>query len=390
MSSSLILGGGFGGLAAADELRKLLPRDHRIVVIDSSQDFSIGATNAWVMVGLKEPGQLIHSRAALRRRNVEFVHETIRSIDPASRSVTTSKGIHKGDNLVIALGADLNLAAVPGLQEAAQHFYTMTAAAELRAKLKAFQGGRILLLIPRTPFKCPAGPYEGALLLADHFKLHPRKVRTQVAVVTVEGAPMATGGPAIGEFIKKQLQEDGVEYHPGKKTLSVDPAARKVLFDGGDEMAYDLLIAVPPHEAPAVIRQSGLAGPNGWIPVDAKTCAVAGHAGVFAIGDVNAVPLPGRFKPGAPPLMMPKAGVVAEAQGRVVARNIAAALGHGSSAEFDGKGYCYIETGDMHAIKGEGSFFDLPNPSMRPLGPDMTQFEAKKTWVADTFRRLLG
>lgn len=388
MRTTLILGGGFGGLAVADELRRARSKDHRIVVVDQSADFYVGAAKPWVMLGQKQPRQLLHPRAALAKRGVEFVHAAIEAIDPAARSVRTSKGAFEGDDLVVALGANLNMGAVPGLADAAEHFYSIEGAAKLHERLKGFRGGEVVLLIPRTPYKCPAGPYEAALLLADYFERRGLP-GTRLTVVTVEGAPMATGGPEIGAFVRRQLAASGIPYLTQKKITGVDGAARTIAVERGEPIHYDLLIAVPPHEAPKVVRDAGLGGPSGWIPVDPKTCAVANRPGVYAVGDVTAVPLPGRFKPDVP-LMLPKAGVIAEGMGRAVARNILHQMGLGPAAEFDGVGFCYLETGDMHAMRGTGYFYEMPHPTMKPGVPDMAQYEQKKTWVADTVRRLLG
>ncbi|MFI5385911.1 MAG: NAD(P)/FAD-dependent oxidoreductase [Fimbriimonadales bacterium] len=386
MTTTLILGGGFGGLGTADELCNARLRDHRIIVIDQSPVFTIGATKAWVLMGEKEPSEVMHSRTKLRDRGVEFVQATIRSIDPATRSVDTDHGRFKGDDLVIALGADLRMAAIPGMAEVAHQFYSLEGATELCQALENFDSGRVVILIPRTPFKCPAGPYEAALLLSDHLR---GKNDTTLTLVTIEAAPMATGGAEAGGLLRAQLAESGIEYLTQRKTTSVDFRTKSVLFEDGDPVPFDLLIAVPPHEAPAVVRESGLSGPNGWIPVDPSTCAVADHPGIYAVGDVNVLPLPGRFKPDVP-LVMPKAGVVAEAQGRVVARNIIHRLGLGDPAEFDGRGSCYLEIGHDRTIFAEGAFFDLPHPSMRPRMANSAQLDEKKTWVAETLRRLLG
>jgi len=389
MARTLILGGGFGGLAVADELRKALPTGHEIILVDASPDFVVGATKTWVMLGHASEASVRHKRAAVEKRGVTFVQATIDSINASEKSIVTSKGTLSGDHMVIALGANLNMGAVPGLAEAASSFYTLEDAVRLKSTLAGFKGGRIVLLIPRAPFKCPAAPYECALMLADHFEDKKLSSPVSISVYTVEGAPMATGGPLVGGAVKELLAQAGIAYHPLHKATKADASAKTVSFEDGSSTTYDLLIAIPPHEAPTVVKTAGLLGQSGWIPVDPRTCAVANHPGVFAIGDVSGVPLPGRFKPDVP-LSMPKAGVVAEAQGRVVARNILNELGHGPKAEFDGRGYCFLETGDMHAMKGEGDFFAMPNPVMRPTIPDMAQFEGKKTWVAETIERLLG
>jgi sulfide:quinone oxidoreductase len=163
----------------------------------------------------------------------------------------------------------------------------------------------------------------------------------------------------------------------------VDGTARRVVFEDGSEARYDLLVAIPPHEAPKVVRDAQLTNASGWIPVDPQTLQVKTAAGeVYAVGDVTAVPLPGRYKPDVA-LSLPKAGVFAEAQGRVVAHQIAAKLlGAVPKETFDGAGYCYLETGGGRAVKADGSFFELPHPVMRKQPPDEAQFRDKLDWVA--------
>jgi sulfide:quinone oxidoreductase len=192
---------------------------------------------------------------------------------------------------------------------------------------------------------------------------------------------MATAGPEIGRTVVALLKDRGIEFHPRKRTVSVE--AGKVNFEDGSSTPFDLLVAVPPHEPPKCIKDSGLTGPSGWIHADPKTLKVAGFERVFAVGDVTTVPLPGRFAPDAP-LVMPKAGVMAETEAIVVADNIAAEVqGVAASAVFDGAGFCYIETGGGEAMRGNGEFFAAPNPTMTARPPDREQAEEKKRWVKD-------
>jgi sulfide:quinone oxidoreductase len=197
---------------------------------------------------------------------------------------------------------------------------------------------------------------------------------------------MATAGPEMGNHIKAELAERGIAFHPQKKVVRVDGAARRIAFEDGGEGSYDLLIAVPPHEAPKVVRDAGLVNPSGWIPVDPQTLEVkspgAAAGRMYAAGDVTVVPLPGRYKPDVP-LVLPKAGVFAQAHGEVIAHQIAAKLtGAAAGAAFDGIGYCYLETGGGRAVKADGSFFELPNPVMRRQPPDEAQLRDKLDWVA--------
>ena len=380
----LILGGGFGGLATANTLRRLLPADHAITVIDQYPRFHVGAGKPWVMLGERTSADISAERATLLEPGIELLQSEIQQMDLPGRSVTTAAGPRRWDFLVIALGSALRPDAVPGLA-AAHTFYTVEGAEKLRPVLAGFSQGEIVLLIPKTPYKCPAAPYEAALLLQDFFAGRGHAGSVRVSVYTVEGSPMATAGPEMGAFIRGELSAHGIGFFPQKSVARVDDHARRVEFSDGTTTGYDLLICVPPHEAPAVVRAAHLVGPSGWIPVDPLTMevkSVAADGRVFAIGDVTTVSLPGRFKPDMA-LVLPKAGTMAEAQGEVVAQRIAARLrGETPGATFDGKGFCYLETGGGNAVKGEGSFFALPHPVMSKEPPTPGQLAGKLAWVA--------
>jgi sulfide:quinone oxidoreductase len=383
----LILGGGFGGVAAANELRRSLPAEHEIVVIDREPTFHVGAGKTWIMLGERTVQSVSQRRAALLRDGIRLVEASVRAIDVSKRSVEIDGETLEADVLVIALGADVNLGAVPGLKEAAHTFYTVEGAERLKGEIDRFRGGDCVILIPRTPFKCPPAPYEAAMML--HHELDKRAVeKVRIAIYTVESAPMATAGPDMGDAIRGELESRGIEFHPQKKTQMVDATTRSVVFEDGSQASFTLLIAVPPHEAPKVVRDAGLVNEAGWIPVDPRTLewTGAGKGEIYAIGDVTAIPLPGRFKPEVP-LFLPKAGVLADAQGRVVARRIAARLtGKEPSDVFDGKGNCYLEVGGERALKAEGSFFEMPHPVMQKAAPDEAQFREKVNWVVHSLK----
>jgi sulfide:quinone oxidoreductase len=393
-TSTVILGGGFGGISAANTLRRLLPPEHAITVVDQSARFYVGAGKTWIMLGERTFEQISQARRLLLDRGIELAEAEVRGIDLVSRTVATSGGSLAWDHLVIALGADVNLGKVPGLAEAAQTFYTVAGAEKLRDALARFDGGDVVLLIPRAPFKCPPAPYEAAMLLHAAFESRGIRERVNLSIHTVEGAPMATAGPEMGQFIKEELARRGIGFHPQRMTTRVDGTARRVVFEDGNSVAYDLLIAIPPHEAPQVVRDAGLTNAAGWIAVDPQTLHVQMEAGggelregaVWAVGDVTTLPLPGRFKPEMA-LALPKAGVFAEAQGRVVAHQIAAkVLGGVSEVSFDGEGFCYLETGGGRAVKAEGAFFSLPHPVMAKRTPDEAQMQDKLGWVAEQLR----
>jgi sulfide:quinone oxidoreductase len=202
------------------------------------------------------------------------------------------------------------------------------------------------------------------MLIADFFRRRGGADKVTVHLYTPEPQPMPVAGPVLGGAVRQMLEQRGVDFHPSHKLTAVRGEARELLFEGTPPVGYDLLVAIPPHRAPALLRDVGLAGDTGWIPVDRRTLATA-HDRVFAIGDVTAVPIPGRWKPDVP-LMLPKAGVFAHAQGLVVAGRIAAAVnGSVSTPTFGGDGFCMLEAGSALAGVAFGDFFHQPSPDVR-------------------------
>jgi sulfide:quinone oxidoreductase len=285
-------------------------------------------------------------------------------------------------------------ATIPGLADAAHTFYTIDGAARLPTALDAVSGGTVAVVVSALPYKCPGAPHEAAMLIADFFRRRGRADKVNVHLYTPEPQPMPVAGPALGDAVRQMLQQRGVAFHPAHKLTEVRGDARELLFEGKAPVAYDLLVAIPPHRAPALVRDAGLAGETGWIPVDRQTLATARDR-VFAIGDVTTVPIPGRWKPDVP-LMLPKAGVFAHAQALVVAGRIAAAIGGATpTATFCGDGFCMLEAGDDLAGVAFGDFFHQPSPDVhvKSIGKawHLGKVLFEKWWLSPwgTRRRLL-
>ncbi len=362
--SIVVLGGGVGGQVVANELRRLLPKEHRVIVIEQHRQHAFAPSFLWVMTGDRRSEQVTRDLRELVRPGVEVIEANIRAIDLANRRVQLDRDAIAYDYLVVALGAELAPETIPGLADAAHTFYTLDGAARLQTALEAVAGGTVAIVVSALPYKCPGAPHEAAMLIADVFRRRGRADKVSVHLYTPEPQPMPVAGPALGDAVRQMLEQRGIAFHPSHKLTAVRGDARELLFEGKPPVAYDLLVAIPPHRAPALIREAGLAGEAGWIPVDRQTLATR-HDRVFAIGDVTTVPIPGRWKPDVP-LMLPKAGVFAHAQALVVAGRMAAAIrGAASTTTFCGDGFCMLEAGDDLAGVAFGDFFHEPSPDVQ-------------------------
>ncbi len=356
-STTLVLGGGIGGLTAASQLRRLAPADHRIVVIERSQSFAACMSKLWVMTGeRKDRGEGERELAKLDGLGIEVVQAEITAIDPAARIVQTTAGAFEGDYICIALGAERDAQAVPGFAEAALNLYEWDGAERIQHALEDFSGGRIAVLIARTPYSCPAAPYEAAFLIDALLRERDVRQQTELALYTPEDLPMLVAGEHVGAALIEMLEERDIELHWEQIAMKIDAAAKRILFELEDA-SFDLLVGVPPHTAPAVLREGNLVDASGWVPVDPQTLETR-YEGVFAVGDATAI----RLVNG---MFLPKAGVFADAQARVVAANIAAALsGKDGATAFSGRGECFIEVGDGLAARASGNFYGLPGPNV--------------------------
>ncbi|MEX1093860.1 MAG: FAD/NAD(P)-binding oxidoreductase [Acidimicrobiia bacterium] len=394
----VVLGGGVGGVVAATKLRKALPRPHRVVMVDRERRYLFAPSLLWLMTGGRTARQISRPLDRLGRKGIEVVCGDITRIDPETRRIELvecgtgdDRGLEQlggtrrdliADYLVISLGAEFAVEAIPGLAEAGHNFYTLAGAETLRDALARFDGGRIVVLTAAPAYKCPAAPYEAAMLIADHIRKKGLAEATQVDLYAAEPGPMGVAGPEVSAGVRAMVETKDVGYQPEHQIVEVDPERRQLTFANGTNVDFDLLAYVPPHRAPQVIRDAGLVDDSGWIPVDRDTLQTA-QPGVFAIGDVTGIPL----KMGKP---LPKAGVFAEREAKVVARNIARDItGRGEPAVFDGHGECFIETGSGRAGFGRGDFYAEPNPriDLHPVGRrwHLGKLIFEKSWLLRWF-----
>jgi sulfide:quinone oxidoreductase len=351
----LILGAGFAGLELAARLSESLSDEVRVTLIDQNDGFSFGFSKLDVMFGRKAAADIWLPYRDISQRGVEFRQESVTSIDPESGQVTTDGGSYEADLLAVALGADYDMAATPGLEERGFEYYSTAGAERLSGVLPGFDSGRVLIGILGHPFKCPPAPFEGALLLHD--QLTERGVREAVEIRVV--GPMAAPVPVTEEVSQRLLEalgERDIEYIPKQHVVAVEPEGSAQLASG-ESLPYDLFIGIPVHRVPEVVERSGLAV-DGWVPVEPANLRTR-FPGVYALGDVVA-------------LTMAKAGVFAEAAARVVADDIVAEVRGGEPpAPYEGAGNCYIEFGGGLVGKVEANFLGGPRPTAQLVGPSL-------------------
>ncbi|MGE0353434.1 MAG: NAD(P)/FAD-dependent oxidoreductase [Gemmatimonadales bacterium] len=353
----LVLGGGVGGVVAANRLRARLPRGDRILLIDREAHHLFQPSLLWLATGQRTAASIQRPLARLERRGIEVVHGAIEAIDATQRMVTVSGRNLTGDAIIVSLGAELAPEAIPGLAEAGHNLYAILGAERIRDELRSLRSGRVVVLTAAPAYKCPAAPYEAAMLIEALLRHRGVRPAVEVAMYAAEPGPMGVAGPAVSAGVRQMVESHGIRYYPDHQIIAADPATRLLRFASGATASFDLLVFIPPHRAPAAVRTSRLAGETGWISVDRASFATS-FDGVFAIGDVTTVPL-AMGKP------LPKAGVFAHRQAEVVAGNIARAwTGKGHPQAFDGQGECFVETGDGRAGFGAGNFYAEPTPEV--------------------------
>jgi sulfide:quinone oxidoreductase len=344
----LVLGAGFGGLELSTLLSEKLGDGLDLTLIDKNDSFYFGFSKFDVMFGHKTSDAIRMHYRNIVKPGVKFKQETITSIDPAARKITTQSKTYEADVLVIALGAEYDQAATPGLLEGGNEFYSLAGAERLREVLPTFSKGGVIVGVAGAPFKCPPAPSEAALLMHDYLLKRGIRNDCEISLVMPFGLPIPPS-PDTSKALLKAFAERNIQFIPKKVVRSIDAARHVAVLDDGTEMPFELFLGIPKHRVPAVVEQSGMTA-NGWIPVD-KTNLKTQFPNVYAIGDVNGVGTP-------------KAGVFAEGAAKIAAESIIAAFESGEQpAAYKGDGTCYIEFGGGRVGKVNVDFFSGPAPS---------------------------
>jgi sulfide:quinone oxidoreductase len=371
----VVLGAGFGGLELTTRLSDEFGDDVDLVLIDKTDSFVFGFSKLEVMFGRATAPSVHHHYADIVKPGVRFVQANIDSIDPAAKRVETDAGSFDADILVIALGADLDPSATPGLVEGGYEFYTERGAFALRDVLDGFAGGRVIVAVTSTPFKCPPAPSETALLMHDFLTTRGIRERSEIDLLMPLPAPVPPS-PDASQALLAAFAARGIGWHPSTLVRGLDPDRRVALLADESEMPYDLFLGVPKHRVPPVVEASGLAA-DGWIPVDPLSLQTSAPD-VYAVGDVTSVGTP-------------KAGVFAEGQAIVAAERIAARIrGAAETAEYDGRGICYVEFGQHRVAKVDVTFRSGQTPRGALEGPSEQLAADKVEFGTSRVRRWFG
>lgn len=355
----IVLGGGFGGLELTTILSGEIGDSLDLTLIDRHADFFFGYSKLDVMFGRKPADAVMIPYSNIAKTGVKFRKETITSIDPVKKIVTTQNSTYEADVLVVALGADYDMGATPGLMEYGNEYYTFAGAEKLREAIPAFTGGNAIIGVCGTPFKCPPAPSEASLMLHDFLVRRGIRNECVISLVIPFGSPIPPS-PESSTALMKAFGERDIRFIPHRKVKSL--REKVAILDDGTEMPCDLFLGIPKHVAPEVVLQSGMTE-NGWIPVN-KTDLLTKYPNVYAIGDVTSVGTP-------------KAGVFAEGAAKIAAASIIATFnGKENDMAYNGAGSCYIEFGTGKVARVDVDFFSGP----KPFG--MHQ-EATETMAAD-------
>jgi sulfide:quinone oxidoreductase len=368
----LILGAGFAGLELATRLSETASDSVHVTLIDRNDSFYFGFSKLEVMMGCESADAVRLPYADFAKDGVEFRQETVVGIDPVARRVATDAGTYDADYLVVAMGADYDMAATPGLEEGGHEYYTLAGAERLRDALADFDGGRVLVSVLGQPFKCPPAPFEGAFLLHEHFTRQGIRGDVEMAMAFPMQRPVPVTGE-VSQMFRDGLAERGIEELPQHLVTSIDPAAREACLTTGETLPYDLFVGIPVHRAPDPLAASGLAV-DGWVPVD-QTNLRTRFPQVYALGDVC-----------SGPRKVPKAGIFAESAALVVADDIAADIsGEEPPAPYEGSGVCYAEFGDGLVSKVDVNFLRGDAPAAERHEPSL-EYAAEKAEFGATRR----
>jgi sulfide:quinone oxidoreductase len=369
------LGAGFGGLELSTILSEALGDQLDLTLIDRNDSFFFGSSKLDLMFGRAAAGAVRFAYSNIAKPGVVFRQETISAIDPEARRVTTDHGTYEADVLVIALGADYDLAATPGLIEGGHEFYSFAGAERLREVLPTFSSGHAIVGVTSAPYKCPPAPSEAALLLYDYLTTRGLRDACEISLITPLGAPIPPS-PAASRALIAAFAERGITFVPNRGVSALDPARRVAILDDASETPYDLFLGIPKHRVPDVVAASGLTE-NGWVPVN-PTNLKTRFPGVYAIGDVTSVGTA-------------KAGTFSEGAAHVVAASVLAEMQGGEQpSAYAGAGTCYVEFGEGRVGRVDVDFLSGPAPTGSFIEPSVALVGEKQQFGSSRVARWFG
>jgi len=364
----LILGAGFGGLAAATELRKSLGPDHRVIVVDRKKSFMMGLVKLWILEGSRDLEESQTPLDGLNAKGIEYLNDEVTKIEITQNRVQArDHGWIEYDYLIVALGAELVPGRIAGFAGRGYNLYDAQEIPKLRDRLLELERGKVAIAIMGMPYKCPPAPYEASLIIDSVLTRQGTRSSIEIDMYTPAPIALPVAGPQISSNVVEMISQRNIRFHPLHKIKSVTDD--KLEFENGNTASYDVLVGIPPHRAPEVVSSAGLADGD-WMAIDRKTMKTR-FKNVFAIGDVTEI------KVGA--LALPKAGIFAEEEAKVAARQIIDEIsGRTAGATFAGQGYCFMEVGNKRAGYLEGDFFNPAGPSLRLEAPSEQNFQKKQ------------
>lgn len=314
----VVVGGGFGGATAAKYLKRNAP-DLDITLVEPNKVFYTCPFSNLVLAGMRTMDSISHNYNELRELGVRVVHTTAQDVDPVSRTVSLGDGSSiRYEKLLLSPGIDIRWNAIEGYDQAAaeQAPHAWKAGDQtrlLRRQIEAMDdGGVFVLTAPANPFRCPPGPYERASLVAHYLSQH--KPRSKVLILDAKD-----NFSKQGLFMQgwKDVHGDRIEWvglSGDGKVVRVDAGKREVETEFGTIHKASVLNVVPPQKAGFIADRAGVTNESGWVPVDPVTFESTQVKDIYVVGDATIA---------AP---MPKSGFAANAQGKVAAAAIIAAL----------------------------------------------------------------
>ncbi|WP_051069719.1 NAD(P)/FAD-dependent oxidoreductase [Gracilimonas tropica] len=351
----LVLGGGIGGITVAKELSRKIGNEDginlaKILIFEREKQNLYYPSLTWVMVGEREPEQIIRNTEAVELNGVEVVFGEIEKIDPQKKEVISNGRSYVGDYLVISLGMAQSDSF--GLTKIGHNFYTLEGASSFYDRLQDFEGGKIGIVISSVPYKSPVAPYEAAMLIENYIREQGLEDKTEIFLYSPEERPMPYASDEISGQVEKIMASKGIQYKPNHRLISIDGKELEFKNSTGESSfnKFDLMAFTPNHECPQVIKEAELSGDSGWIEV-VRASLQSRFDGVFALGDIAHV-LSEKGK------VLPKAGIFAQHQAEVIANNIARKLaGKEPNKSFKGEGKYMMDQGGNGASKIGGDFY---------------------------------